>query len=101
MTHQMRQSDWQVLRAVLRSPNGVALGSDLRMAWSRRDKDSAHLPALVAAGLLRVAAPAPEGAKVPVAAATYALTEAGLHAAEYGEYECDRQRVAVQPRQVA
>jgi hypothetical protein len=87
MTIPVNHSDWQVLRAVLR---GITNGRELRLAWSRRDKDGAHLTDLVRRGLLAVARYAPK----PLDAA-YTLTEAGRHAAEYGEYECDRQHVAV------
>jgi hypothetical protein len=74
--------EWQVLRAVKRSrkpPNGRSL----RLIPSRRTKDGSFLTALVELGMLaRVT-----GTAAAPFEATYALTELGEHAAEYGECE--------------
>ena len=73
---------WQVLRTTKRSKKPLT-GRQLRLNRSRKTKDGSFLTALVEAGLLaRVT-----GAADAPFEATYALTEKGRHAAEYGEYE--------------
>jgi hypothetical protein len=73
---------WQVLRAARRSKK-PSTGRSLRLLPTRQTKDGTFLTTLVEAGLLsRVS-----GSKDRPFEATYALTEKGLHAAEYGEYE--------------
>lgn len=73
---------WQVLRTVKRSRTSPT-GRHLRLVPTRRTKDGTFLNALVDEGLLtRVTGSA--GAPFE---ATYALTERGEHAAEYGEYD--------------
>jgi hypothetical protein len=73
---------WQVLRAAKRSKK-PATGRALRVTPSRNTKDGGFLTALVEEGLLaRVS-----GSEGEPFEATYALTEKGQHAAEYGEYE--------------
>ena len=74
--------EWQVLRAVKRSPQPPT-GRELRLVMSRRTKDGTFLTTLVWRGLLAYAA---GGAADPFAA-TYTLTPLGERAAEYGE--CD------------
>jgi hypothetical protein len=75
--------EWQVLRAVRRSRKPPA-GRTLRLAPTRRTRDGAFLTNLVESGLLKRVTGTPDS---PFDA-TYALTELGEHAAEYGE--CDR-----------
>lgn len=73
---------WQVLRTVKRvkkPPTGRAL----RLIPSRKTKDGTFLNALVDEGLL---ARVTGSADAPFEA-TYALTEKGQLAAEFGEYE--------------
>jgi hypothetical protein len=72
-------------------------GRALRLVPSRRTKDGSFLTELVDQGLLRrvtgtVAAPF---------AATYALTERGEYAAEYGECETPLKGKAVAPASIA
>lgn len=80
---------WQVLRTAKRSKKPVA-GRDLRLVPSRKTKDGSFLTALVADGLLAYAT----GSDADPFEATYALTEKGQHAAEYGEYEYELKRKA-------
>jgi hypothetical protein len=75
--------DWQVLRAVLRAA-APPTGRQLRLTPSRRTKDGTFLGEYVRAGLLRVVRANPDPFK-----ATYAMTDRGRQAAEYGEFECD------------
>jgi DNA-binding HxlR family transcriptional regulator len=77
----LNNSDWRVLRQVLRARR-PARGSTLRLEMTRRTKTGAFLTALVRYGLLQVATPG----ETPFDA-TYTLTELGKHAAEYGIYE--------------
>ncbi|MBP3957118.1 hypothetical protein J8F10_17780 [Gemmata sp. G18] len=73
---------WQVLRAVKRSKK-AAIGRTLRLSPTAKTKDGSFLTTLVDEGLLaRVT-----GTAAAPFEATYALTEKGQHAAEYGEYE--------------
>jgi hypothetical protein len=73
---------WQVLRVAKRSKK-PSTGRELRVNPTRGTKDGAFLTALVEEGLLsRVS-----GSEDKPFEATYALTEKGQHAAEYGEYE--------------
>ena len=74
--------EWQVLRTIKRSKH-PPVGRALRLAPTRRTKDGTFLTDLVEKGLVaRVSGTA----QAPFEA-TYALTEMGEHAAEYGE--CD------------
>lgn len=73
---------WQVLRTVKRS-HKPSVGRALRLIPSRKTKDGSFLTELVTAGLL---ARVTGTAHAPFDA-TYALTERGAFAAEYGEYE--------------
>ena len=86
--------NWQVLRAAKRSKK-PSTGRALRLVPNRFTKDGSFLTALVEAGLLaRVTGSAAEPFE-----ATYALTEKGQHAAEYGEYEYELKRPdGVQPK---
>jgi hypothetical protein len=79
--------EWQVLRAVRRSRK-PAVGRALRLAPTRRTRDGAFLTELVDSGLLKRVT----GTAEAPFEATYALTELGEYAAEYGE--CDRPLVA-------
>lgn len=73
---------WQVLRTIKRSKKPPT-GRELRLVPNRKTKDGSFLTALVDEGLLdRVSGTADSPFK-----ATYALTEKGKHAAEYGEYD--------------
>lgn len=85
--------EWQVLRAVLRSPGKEAVGRSLRLIPSRKTKDGSFLTDIVRAGLIRVV----KRNSDPFLA-TYTLTPLGEYAAEHGEYECDlaklREKVA-------
>ena len=84
--------EWQVLRAVGRSPQPPT-GRELRLVMSRRTKDGAFLTTLVWRGLLAHAA---GGAADPFAA-TYALTPLGERAAEYGECELPLELLGPKP----
>ena len=71
---------WQILRAVKRTKKPSA-GRDLRLAPTRSTKDGSFLTRLVGLGLLSRAT----GTEKAPFEATYALTERGQHAAEFGE----------------
>lgn len=73
---------WQVLRTVRRSKKAPT-GRALRLVPSRKTKDGSFLTTLVEEGLLTRVTGTPDA---PFDA-TYALTEKGQYAAEYGEYE--------------
>ncbi len=73
---------WQVLRTVKRSKKPPT-GRTLRLVPNRKTKDGSFLTALVEEGLLNRVS----GAETTPFEATYALTEKGQYAAEYGEYE--------------
>jgi hypothetical protein len=60
-------------------------GKALRLIPSRKTKDGSFLTALVDEGLLERIS----GTAESPFDATYALTEKGKHAAEFGEYEYD------------
>jgi hypothetical protein len=75
-------NQWQVLRAVKRSRK-PPLGRELRLSPTRGTKDGSFLTNMVRLGLLE----RPTGTEKDPFEATYALTERGKHAAEYGE--CD------------
>lgn len=73
---------WRLLRTAKRSKKPLT-GRQLRLTRDRKTKDGSFLTALVDEGLLaRVT-----GSAATPFEATYALTEKGQHAAEYGEYE--------------
>ncbi|MBA4186378.1 MAG: hypothetical protein C0467_00010 [Planctomycetaceae bacterium] len=75
-------NQWQVLRAVKRSRK-PPIGRELRLSPTRGTKDGSFLTGMVRLGLLsRIS-----GTEKEPFEATYALTETGKHAAEYGE--CD------------
>jgi|GEM_PF-1293990 len=79
---------WQCLRAVKRSKT-PAIGRTLRLVPSRRTKDGGFLIEMVEQGLLaRVS-----GTEADPFDATYSLTPAGEHAAEFGECE-----MSIKPR---
>ncbi len=84
---------WQVLRAVKRSKKPPT-GRTLRLVPSRYTKDGSFLTALVESGLL---ARVTGTADAPFEA-TYALTEKGTHAAEYGEYEYEWKPRSAEPK---
>ena len=88
-TRPVRHSDWQVLRAVKRNKK-APVGRELRLWPTPRTKDGSFLTELVEAGLLIHIS---GSAEAPFEA-TYALTEKGQHAAEYGEYEYELTRPA-------
>jgi hypothetical protein len=75
-------NQWQVLRAVKRSRK-PPLGRELRLTPTRKTKDGSFLTTLVQMGLLTRTS----GTEKDPFAATYALTELGKYAAEYGECE--------------
>jgi hypothetical protein len=78
----IRHFEWQVLRTVKRSKKPPT-GRALRIVPTRRTKDGTFLTDLVELGLLtRVT-----GTVAAPFEATYALTEKGEYAAEYGECE--------------
>lgn len=84
---------WQVLRTAKRSKKPPT-GRELRVTPTPTSKDGAFLTALVAEELLsRVS-----GSEDEPFEATYALTEKGQHAAEYGEYEYTPKPRPVEPR---
>jgi hypothetical protein len=74
--------EWQVLRTIKRS-HRPPTGRVLRLLPTRNTRDGSFLSQMVERGLL---ARVTGTAEAPFAA-TYALTELGEHAAEYGE--CD------------
>lgn len=91
----VRHFEWQVLRTVKRGKSPPT-GRALRLVPSRRTKDGSFLSALVEQGLLtRVT-----GTAAAPFEATYALTERGEHAAEYGECEMPLRAQAVAPEKV-
>ena len=73
---------WQVLRTVKRNKKPPT-GRVLRLIPSRKTKDGSFLTALVEEGLLERLS----GSASAPFDATYALTEKGKYAAEFGEYE--------------
>ena len=73
---------WQVLRTTKRSKKPPT-GRQLRLTRSVRTKDGSFLTALVDEGLLTLVT----GSADAPFEATYALTEKGKFAAEFGEYE--------------
>lgn len=75
-------NQWQVLRAVKRSRKPPT-GRDLRLSPTRGTKDGTFLTVMVRLGLLDRLT----GTEKEPFEATYALTESGKHAAEYGECE--------------
>jgi hypothetical protein len=83
---------WQVLRTVKRSKKAPT-GRALRLVPSRKTKDGSFLTTLVEEGLLTRLT----GTAEAPFDATYALTEKGQHAAEYGEYEYEL-KAPEQPR---
>lgn len=92
----VRHFEWQVLRTVKRSKSPPT-GRALRLVPSRRTKDGSFLTDLVEQGLLtRVT-----GTGAKPFEATYALTERGEHAAEYGECDMPLKGKAVEPEKVA
>ena len=83
---------WQVLRTVKRNKKPPT-GRALRVVPSRRTKDGTFLNELVERELLsRVTGTADAPFE-----ATYALTERGEHAAEYGECEMSVKPPALEP----
>jgi hypothetical protein len=83
---------WQVLRTVKRSKKAPT-GRALRLVPSRKTKDGSFLNAIVDEGLLvRVT-----GTAAAPFEATYALTERGKYAAEYGEYQYELKREVSSP----
>lgn len=80
---------WQVLRTAKRSKKPLT-GRALRLAPTRNTKDGTFLTILVTEGLLERVS----GSEDEPFDATYALTEKGKHAAEYGEYEYELNRPA-------
>lgn len=85
----MSHFNWQVLRAAKRSKKPLT-GRALRLMPTRNTKDGSFLTALVDEGLLTYVT----GDTSAPFDATYALTEKGQHAAEYGEYEYELKRPA-------
>ena len=78
---------WQVLRTLKRSKKPLD-GRTLRLVPNRHTKDGSFLTDLVEQGLLSRAT----GSADAPFDATYALTEKGQHAAEFGEYEYEFRR---------
>jgi hypothetical protein len=76
----INHTQWQVLRAIKRSRKPLT-GRELRLNPTRGTKDGAFLTEMVQKGLLKRAT----GTEKQPFDATYALTELGQHAAEYGE----------------
>src|SRR5687768_57765 len=92
----VRHFEWQVLRTVKRAKSPPT-GRALRLVPSRRTKDGSFLTDLVEQGLLtRVT-----GTAAAPFDATYALTERGEHAAEYGECNFPPKAKAVEPATAA
>jgi hypothetical protein len=84
--------EWQVLRTLVRSKK-PPIGRALRIVPTRRTKDGTFLTDMVERGLL---ARVTGTAEAPFDA-TYALTERGEHAAEYGECEFPPRTKVVEP----
>ena len=82
---------WQVLRTVKRSKKPLA-GRALRLVPNRYTKDGSFLTALVDQGLLTRST----GTATAPFEATYALTEKGKNAAEFGEYEYELKSAPVE-----
>ncbi len=78
---------WQVLRAIKRSKKAPT-GRALRLVPSRKTKDGSFLTILVDEDLLV----RETGTADAPFEATYALTERGKHAAEFGEYQYELKR---------
>ena len=83
---------WQVLRTAKRSKKPLT-GRQLRISPTPKTKDGSFLTVLVEKGLLSHAS----GSAAEPFAATYALTDVGEHAAEYGEHEYEFRRPTAQP----
>ncbi|MBM3983351.1 MAG: hypothetical protein FJ304_24380 [Planctomycetes bacterium] len=79
--------NWQALRMLKRSRKPLD-GKTLRHIPTKPTKDGRFLAKLVNDGLLKRVT----GTEADPFAATYALTERGEHAAEYGEYEYEFRR---------
>lgn len=75
--------DWRVIRQVLRTRK-PSTGHSLRLDMSRRTKDGTFLDGLVHWDLLQLVS----AGDTPLDS-TYALTERGKYAAEYGVYQID------------
>lgn len=90
MTYPISHAIWQTLRVLTRSKHPV-IGRDLRISWTRYTKDGTFLTELIRIGLLNRVS----GTDEKPFEATYVLTEAGKYAADYGEYECDRDHIAI------
>ena len=86
---------WQVLRTVHRSKNPLS-GRALRLVPNRRTKDGTFLTELVDLGLMTLVS----GTANEPFEATYALTERGQYAAEYGEGEIPARVRATEPTAV-
>jgi hypothetical protein len=82
MLRKLDHLTWQVLRAIKRSGSRPVIGKVLRLDMSRRTKDGTFLTKLVEEGFLAIA----EDHDNPFEA-KYKLTDLGLNAAEYGEYD--------------
>lgn len=80
---------WQLLRILVRNGNRPLTGRELRHTPSRPTKDGTFLDELVADGLLEAAGPPADGKDAEPAQfrTPYRLTDKGLKAADYGEYE--------------
>lgn len=87
---------WQQLRRIKRANGQPVPGRAVRVKPSRWTKDGDFLNRLVSAGLIRRAGDVPAEGKgafrLPAEPFrfTYLLTEAGEHAAEFGEMEAAR-----------
>lgn len=94
MVYPVNHFTWQVLRTLKRSRKPLT-GKELRVSPTRHSQDGTFLDELVEDGLLEVVGvePLPPGAtgseaRQPVQFRTrYKLTEKGIYAAEFGEYE--------------
>lgn len=89
-------STWQVLRAAQRSAKPMT-GRALWLTPTRATKDGGFLADLVEEGLLAFVT----GTAAAPFDATYALTERGQHAAEYGEYDPKRPAMGAEAKPVA
>lgn len=80
----LRACDWQALRILVRRKNKPTAGRELRHTPTRSTKDGSFLTELADRKLLLVV-----GLHRDPFQTTYVLTDAGKHAAEYGEYDAD------------
>lgn len=93
---------WQQLRVLARAKGKPVRGKELRYSPTRQTRTGEFLDELVAAGLIARVGEKPPANRVEEGwpeqfRATYALTEKGKQAAEFGEYEREVGRTGAAP----